>query len=179
METWESVSLLREFEAYKFKKVHVPEYDENAYQIAFRKCKENKCGTYDTNWGCNPGAKRDVKEFLAQQDFVIIVARTFEADYKDNELLDNITMDMQRTFRKFVIELRDNNVDCTGFLDGPCRYCGVCAYPEPCRFPDMMIQSVSTLGLNLSKWFEEFGEPFEFQEGKFTLYGMVFVHAGA
>jgi hypothetical protein len=43
----------------------------------------------------------------------------------------------------------------------------------------MMIQSVSTLGLNLTKWFEEFGEPFEFQEGKFTLYGMVFVRTGA
>jgi len=177
MDAWENVISLRGFEDYSFKKVPVPEYDDESYQLAFQRCKENKCGTFDTNWGCNPGAKRDVPAFLSEQDYVLMMSRTFEVDYKDQELMKSITFDMQRTFRKLVLELRDNNIDCIGFLDGPCLYCGECAYPDPCRFPDMKIESVSTLGLNLKGWFDSFGESFEFVPGKVTLYGFVFVRA--
>ncbi len=179
MESWETVASLQYFADYNIRKVSVPEYDEDSYQMSFQACKENKCGSYDTNWGCNPGAKIDVPAFLSEQDYVIMVSRTFEVDYKDREMMSAINDDVHKTFRKLIIELRDNNVDCTGFLDGPCLYCGECAYPEPCRFPDMKIASISTLGLDLTKWFASFGESFKFEEGKVTLYGFIFVRASA
>ncbi|MBE6528890.1 MAG: hypothetical protein E7Z64_07035 [Thermoplasmata archaeon] len=177
MEAWQNIASLQSYEDFTFRKAPVPEYDEESYRIAFQCCKENKCGTYDTNWGCNPGAKRDVPAFLSEQDYVIVVSRTYEVDYKDRELMKSITEDIQRTFRRMIIELRNNNLDCIGFLDGPCLYCGECAYPDPCRFPEMKIESISTLGLNLRKWFESFGESFGFEEGKVTLYGFIFVRA--
>ena len=179
MEAWEVVSSLKGFEDYRFRKVPVARYDENSYNVAFQLCMENKCGKYNTNWGCNPAAKRDVPDFLSKQDYVILVSRTFQVDPKDKELIEEISDDLHRTFRRIIQELRSNNVDCDGFLDGPCGYCGVCAYPEPCRYPDMCIPSISTLGLNLKDWFTSFGEEFSFKEDEITLYGFVFVHTRA
>lgn len=175
MDTWESISALRDFEEYRFIKAPVPVYDQAAYDLAFQRCRENKCGTFDTNWGCNPGAKRDVAEYYKGIDYVVIMTRRFEIDYHDSELLASVTEDMQRGCRRFVLKMRDNGVDCDGFLDGPCLYCGKCAYPEPCRFPDMIMPSVSTLGIGLDKYFEMIGEPFTFQEGVINLYGFIFV----
>jgi len=175
MEAWENIATMREFEDYKIRKGPVPEYDEDSYNLAFSRCKENKCGTYDTNWGCNPGAKRDVAAFYETVEHAIIMSREFEADYHDKELLASITESMQRGVRKMILELRNNGIDCEGFLDGPCLYCGKCAYPDPCRFPEMKTPSVSTLGIDLKKYFEGIGETFSFQEGRITLYGFIFV----
>ncbi len=177
METWQAVASMRDFSDYTFRRAPVPEYDEEIYNLAFSRCKDNKCGHYDTNWGCNPGAKRDVPAFLSEQDYVVIVSRTFEVDYKDKSIMEPINEDIHKTFRMIVREFRDNGLDCIGFLDGPCLYCGQCAYPDPCRFPEMKLESVSTLGLNLKKWFESFGEKFEFKENEVTLYGFVFIRS--
>ena len=75
MDTWESISTLKDFEEYRFIKAPVPVYDQAAYDLAFQRCKENKCGSYDTNWGCNPGAKRDVDEYYRDIDYVVIMTR--------------------------------------------------------------------------------------------------------
>jgi predicted metal-binding protein len=175
MEAWKSVSMLKEFEDYRFIKAPVPTYKQANYDLAFEKCKENKCGSYNTNWGCNPGAKMDVAKFYEGMDYVVIMCRRFEVDYHDSELFHEVTEDMQRSVRRFVLKLRDNGVGCHGFMDGPCLYCGKCAYPEPCRFPDMLLPSVSTLGIGLKEYFESFGESFSFEEGVITLYGFVFI----
>jgi predicted metal-binding protein len=177
MEVWQRVSTLTCFEDYTFTKAPVPEYDEDSYNLAFERCKENKCGTFGTNWGCNPGAKMDVAAFYKEYDYVVIMSRRFEVDTKDTEYLDTIMDDVQRNFRRMILQLRDNNVDCVGFLDGPCRYCGECAYPDPCRFPDMKIVSVSTLGINLREYFKSFGQEFKFEEGSVTFYGFIFVRS--
>ncbi|MBR6911413.1 MAG: hypothetical protein IKN41_06110, partial [Candidatus Methanomethylophilaceae archaeon] len=107
MDTWESISALRDFEEYRFIKAPVPVYDQAAYDLAFQRCRENKCGTFDTNWGCNPGAKRDVAEYYKGIDYVVIMTRRFEIDYHDSELLASVTEDMQRGCRRFVLKMRD------------------------------------------------------------------------
>ena len=179
METWESVTSMKDFDSFTIRKAPVPEYNEDSYQLAFSRCKENKCGTYDTNWGCNPGAKRDVAEYYKGIDYVILAYREFEADFNDTELMKSISDDVHRTLRMMVLELRDNGIECDGFMDGPCDYCGECAYPEPCRFPDMMIPSVSTLGIDLKKYFAGLDIPYSFQNGRMILYGFIFVHKSA
>ncbi len=175
MESWEAVTALDEYRDLNIVKAPVPVYEQEAYDIGFQRCKENLCGCYDTNWGCNPGAKMDVEEYYKDKDFVIIARKTFEVDYNDEEALDAISDEMQRKLRSLVLKLREAGIACDGFLDGPCTYCGECAYPEPCRFPDMLTPSVSTLGIDLTSYFRSFGDSFAFEEGKVTLYGFIFV----
>ena len=179
MEVWQSIASLREFEDYIVVKAPVPEYNEDSYQLAYGYCKENKCGSFDTNWGCNPGAKRDVPEFYSTIDYVLIIRRTFDVSVDDKEMIETITDDMQRTVRKMIKDLDDNGLSCEGFLDGPCKYCGKCAYPEPCRFPEMKVASVSTLGIDLKNYFASVGIDFEFKKDSITLYGLVFIKKSA
>ena len=179
MEPWEAIASKKEYEDLTIKKVPVPVYNADNYATGFQKCKENLCGHYNTNWGCNPGGMRNVEEYYKGIDYVILIHRTFEADWKDKELMVSISNDMQRTVRRMVIELRDNGVECDGYMDGPCTYCGECAYPDPCRFPDMIIPSVSVLGIGLEDYFKSFGESFKFEQGKVTLYGFIFVKKSA
>jgi predicted metal-binding protein len=176
MEAWQSVASLKEFEEYTIVKAPVPDYEEDAYNLAFQKCKENKCGCFNTNWGCNPAAKMDVATYYQDIDYVLVVYREFDVDRNDQEILRTISEGMQRNIRRMVLQLRDNGLDCDGYLDGPCRYCGECAYPQPCRFPDMMIPSVSTLGINLKEYFAGIGKHYSLQESTVTLYGFIFVH---
>ena len=176
MDVWQSVASLREYEELTIAKAPVPDYDEDSYQLAFQRCKENKCGTFNTNWGCNPGAKMDVATYYQDIDYVIIMYRKFDMDFRDRELLETVSYDMQRKVRKMTLDLRNNGLDCDGYMDGPCKYCGECAYPEPCRFPEMKVPSISTLGIDLGGYFKSIGIDFGFKEGSVTLYGFVFVH---
>ena len=177
MEAWENIASLKEFEDYRIRKGPVPIFDQASYNLSFQRCSENKCGCFGTNWACNPGAKMDVQEYYRGIDYVIVMSRTFEISPKDFDALKDINPDMQRAVRRMVILLRDNGVECDGFLDGPCLYCGECAYPEPCRFPEMRTPSLSTLGIGLKGYFERMGETFSFEDDRVTLYGFVFVHA--
>lgn len=176
MESWRNVLSMKEYDDYEIVKAPLPVYDPEKFNIAFECCKENLCGCYDTNWGCQPGAKIDVAEFYKQYDYVLVVSRTYEdIDVKDEALVDAIGDDIHRVFTNMLVELRKNNVNCKIFLDGPCKYCGECAYPEPCRYPEMKIASVSTLGIDLNGWFESFGKKLEFLDNKMTLYGLIFI----
>ena len=176
MEAWENIASLKEFSSFTIRKAPVPDYDEDSYQLAFSRCKENKCGTYDTNWGCNPGAKMDVATYYQDIDYVILMYRTFDVEFEDKDLMKSISDDVHRSVRKMMLELRDNGLDCDGYVDGPCDYCGECAYPQPCRFPEMMIPSVSTLGIDLKSYFHDIGVPYSFQKDRMTIYGFIFVH---
>jgi len=156
-------------------KAPVPEFEQGAFDLAMKRCRDNVCGSYDTNWGCSPGAKRDIPAFYAENDFVIVVNKVFELDWHDKEKLDRTTKGMQERIRAATLEMRELGYTCTGFMDGPCIYCAKCAYPDPCRHPDMLLPSVSTLGIDLEKYFASFGRPFAFTEGRITLYGFLFI----
>lgn len=172
MEKWEQAETIRGFDPVR---APVPEFDRGCYDLAMVKCRENKCGSYDTNWGCSPGARRDVPAFYAENDFVIVLSKVYELDWHDKEKLDAATKAMQDAVRAAVLELRGMGYGCTGFLDGPCTYCAECSYPEPCREPEMLLPSVSTLGIDLERYFASFGRSFSFAEGRITLYGFLFI----
>ena len=156
-------------------KAPVPEFEQDSYDLAMKKCRENVCGTYDTNWGCSPGARRDVPRFYAENDFVLVITRAAVIDWHDKQALDGFMKEMQQRTREAMLELRGMGYGCSGFVDGPCTYCDKCTYPEPCRFPEMLLPSVSTLGIDLKKYFDSIGRDFSFEEGKVTLYGFLFV----
>ena len=175
MEAWEAVLSVRAFEDYTVRKVRVPEFREDDRIVCLDRCRENLCGNYGTNWGCPPDIDIDPQVLYESSSCALLVNRTFCLDIKDEELLDATNLEMQKIIRMMVVELRSNNIDCLGFADGGCRYCGVCAYPEPCRFPEMLIPSVSSLGIDMKSYLNEQGIPFAFSDTCVTLYGLIFL----
>lgn len=179
MEPWKAIASMKEFDSYTIVRAPTPEYDEDSYNLAFQRCEENKCGCFGTNWGCNPGARKDVASYYRDIDYVIVLYRSFELDFRDKEMFKTISDDVHRSVRRMMLLLRDNGLECDGYVDGPCEYCGKCAYPEPCRFPEMIVPSVSTLGISLKTYFDSIDVPFSFEDDRVTLYGFIFVKKSA
>ncbi len=175
MEKWEEVSSRDEFENLVFLKGPVPKDDEEFRIEMLGKCKENLCGCYNTNWGCPPGACNDPKGLYSRTSFVLVAKRIYELDVEDKSLTEKATREMQDNCRYFLISLMKEGVKCTAFTDGPCKYCGVCAYPNPCRYPEMRMASASSLGLDIGKYLEKLGEKFEFNHDRMTLYALFFI----
>lgn len=175
MEAWEAVLSVRAFEDYTVRGIRVPEYNEDDRITCLGRCEENLCGNYGTNWGCPPDMDIDPEELYNSSSDVLLVSRTFCLDVKDKDVLEATGLEMQKIVRMMVVDLRSNNMDCLGFADGACRYCGVCAYPEPCRFPEMVIPSISSLGLDMKSYLNGQGIPFAFSDTCVTLYGLIFL----
>ncbi len=57
---------------------------------------------------------------------------------------------------------------------GSCRLCTPCAYPKPCRYPDKMIYSMESVGIDVVSLCKVLGYDLQwYQKGKPYLYGSV------
>lgn len=148
----------------------VPEYDSRDAVECAASCRKNLCGSYGTTWACPPGWSTSMEELGRRFDKALVIEKTFVGGPDD---APRMSAELHRTMRRIVMSLRSEGRDCMGFADGACDYCGVCAYPEPCRFPEQLLPSVSALGVDMGKYLSSVGKTFSFVDGKVTLYGIV------
>lgn len=173
MDVRELISGDPDFEGFDVLEGDVPAYDPDTADECLKLCSQNLCGSYGTNWGCPPGHTAHMDSLAGRFDRTIVLKKTFMTDPKDSEKVKGFGKEMQDAVRLAVISLRSSGIDCAGFADGGCSYCGVCAYPEPCRFPEMLIPSVSALGIDLGGYLATLGEGFSFRDDRLTLYGLI------
>ena len=150
-----------------------PEGNGEALARSRALCAENKCGSYGTTWGCPPGCDLTVEKLSEKYSRTGVIKRRYEVDLEDREALDRMGEEIQAHVRNVVVALREEGYGCMGFSDGGCRYCGVCAYPDPCRFPGMLVPSISVLGLDLKGYAASNGEDFRFEKDAVTMYGFI------
>ena len=82
---------------------------------------------------------------------------------------------MKTTVRGILSRLRDAGIGCRGFSDGGCDICPECTYPEPCRHPDLVLPSVSIVGIDMESYLASVGERFEFRDDAVTFYGVILI----
>ncbi|MBR4226035.1 MAG: hypothetical protein IKR86_04560 [Candidatus Methanomethylophilaceae archaeon] len=150
-----------------------PVHNEESLARGRSLCAENKCGSYGRSWGCPPGCDLTVEKVSKEYSRMGVVKKRFEVDLSDKEALDRLGEDLQTHVRSIVLALRREGYRCLGFADGGCRYCGRCSYPEPCRYPEMLVPSVSVLGLDLKEYMAANGEDFRFEKDAVTMYGFI------
>ena len=138
-------------------------------------CETNECGDYGRTWACPPGFAGNLDDYKGRFTKVAIMRRAFDVNVNDRERLTEISRKVQDDVRQAAVLIRGSGIDCKGFADGGCTYCGVCAYPEPCRFPEMLVPSVSSLGIDMGDFLKSIGEELEFREDRITLYGLLFL----
>ncbi len=173
MSGWEQACRAAVPEGWEVTRVEPPEFDADAAIRCMTLCEKNDCGNYGTNWGCAPGWNDHMDVLGERFDSALLLERTIEGDPFDKELAEGFSRELRRSIRMILTAFRSEGTDCMGFAGGGCDYCGVCSYPEPCRFPEQLVPSVSALAVDLGRYLESFGKTIEFRNDRISLYGLV------
>lgn len=163
-------------EGYAMKHTSPPAPDRNSLADCRKLCEDNLCGCYDTNWSCPPGAGTECEclEKIGKYSECVVIFKKFEnIDLNDKEKVDEIAVYHQDLCRRFGNLLRSNGYSVLALADGKCRFCGICSYPEPCIFPDQMVPSVSSFGIDMESYMKSQNIDFCFEKDALTLYGLI------
>lgn len=153
--------------------VTFPEYDADDAARFLDLCARDECGCYGTCWSCPPGWTERLDSLGERFGSALLIERTFPFGPGDADALAAASEGLHLALRLVVADLRARGVPAMGFADGRCGYCGVCSYPEPCRFPEQLVPSISATGTDLAKVLAGAGREFRFRGDSVTLYGMV------
>ena len=177
-ELWKEIKNEPVFEGVSFIKAHPPQTNLNTVNVCRKLCRQNKCRSYNTNWGCPSGVgpESDAVDYINHFKHAAIIYRRFSnIDLKDLALIERETAVFQDACRRFanVLRAKKGVQEVVPLCSGACTYCGECSYPEPCRFPEQMVPSVSGFGIIMEDYIPSQGLQFRFEEDAFTLYGVI------
>ena len=175
MRPWETALSGLDLSGFSVRETSIPPYDGQTVARCRRMCEDNLCGKYGTNWACPPGFDEHMDTLAEGFSSALLVSRTFPCDPHDDGKVQEFNTLMKTTVRGILSRLRDAGIGCRGFSDGGCDLCQTCAYPDPCRFPDRVMPSVSAVGIDMGAYLESVGERFEFRNDRVTFYFLVFI----
>lgn len=173
MGSWKDACRDAEAMGWTLCEVPLPEYSESDAIKVIDSCRRNLCGNYGTSWACPPGWTDRMDILGRRYDSAILMEKEFDVDVKNETELRKITDESHSVVRSAVRAMRAAGFECMGFTDGECGYCGVCSYPEPCRFPDQLVASISSTGIELKNYFDNIGKDFSFSDDHVIFYGMI------
>ena len=114
-------------------------------------CESNTCGNYNKSWTCPPAVEQPEKQKEKILSFANAFVFTTKFDLEDTfdyegmqEALayhSRLTNEMHEKFGK------SNPV----YGAGACKLCEICAWPEPCRFPEKTYLAVEAAGINVTE----------------------------
>ena len=116
-------------------------------------CATNKCGVYGCTWSCPPacGTLEECGERIKNYHRGIIVQTMGELeDEFDIEGIHDISTRHGENFYRFTAELRKEYPKLLALGAGTCKVCEKCAWPEPCRAPELAVSSMEAYGLGVS-----------------------------
>lgn len=139
-------------------------------------CEQNRCGTYKANWACPPatGSIDEAKKLFASYDRGIVFTARYEFEKKTSYRKMLGSMD---DFSDLVYRLKDyfeeSLDDFEIFAAGSCRFCKSCAYPEPCRAPEMMVRALEGMGVDVNILIRQAGLAYSTDPYSIIYVGMV------
>lgn len=158
---------------WSFKAVDPPRFSESDCIRVLDACRTNYCGNYGTTWACPPGWTERMDALSARYGSALLMSKRFEGDPADKGVTGPAMKELKGAVRELVGAMRSEGIDCLGLADDECDVCPVCAYPGPCRHPDLLTPSVASAGIDMGSWFADIGEEFLFEKDAFELYGIV------
>ena len=158
MERWKQALSGCVLDGYTVRETALPAYDGPTVLKCVKLCEENLCGKYGTNWACPPGFDEHMDTLSDGYNSALLISRTFPCDPLDEKVVEGFN---------------NAGIRCRGLADGGCDLCPECAYPEPCRHPDMLLPSVSIVGIDMESYLASIGESFEFRDDAVTFYGII------
>lgn len=140
------------------------------------RCESNVCGAYGMTWACPPGSAMpdECIEILSRYEDAVLITRTYHVDPRDRASAEAVAMQFQDDCRKAAVALKEEGADIFMMADGKCGYCESCTYPDAkCRYPDMLVPSISGFGIVMSDYVKECGREFSFFDDKAEFFGIM------
>ncbi len=113
-------------------------------------CAADRCMAYNRNWTCPPhcGTLEECAEKMHSYANGILLQTV---GHMTKDIDSRCYRDTERRhvayFKTLVEEIRKEYPDALALGAGGCRVCKKCAYPEPCRFPELATSSMEGYGL--------------------------------
>lgn len=134
-------------------------------------CAADACRAYGKNWTCPPycGEQEECEAAMHCHSRGIL----FQTVGQTRKVID--TRAYRETeqrhlalFHDFCAKLRAEYPDALCLGSGGCRICAQCAWPEPCRFPDLACSSMEGYGLFVTEVCRACGLPYHHGEHTIT-----------
>ncbi len=177
-EIWSKLKSEPDLNGYTMQIIDSPKPDIHTITTCRRLCRQNRCGSFNRNWGCPPGVgtKEECLGLIQQYSRAVLISHRFEnVDFNDLKFIEDRAREHQDVVRKMTHLMRESGFDdLLPLSDGGCKYCGVCSYPdEACKFPEQMIPSISGFGVIMEEYLGSQGIDFKFEKDAFTLHGLI------
>lgn len=113
-------------------------------------CADDKCRAYGKNWTCPPycgSLKECARRMHTYRSGILLQTVGTMEKAIDSGAYRRTEEKHMELFYRFCESLREVCPDALCLGSGGCRLCRVCAYPEPCRFPEKACSSMEGYGL--------------------------------
>ena len=113
-------------------------------------CAQDRCGAYGKNWTCPPacgtleGCRDRMRSY--RSGLLLQTVGHMRKDIDSRCYRDTERRHLEQ-LRALTDRLRRSHPGLLSLGAGGCRVCKVCAYPEPCRFPEKAEASMEAYGL--------------------------------
>lgn len=134
-------------------------------------CAADKCRAYGKNWTCPPacGTLEECNRKMQRYAHGLLLQTTGQMSKAiDSRAYARTERTHNENFLRFVQLIRTEYPDALCLGAGGCRICKVCAYPEPCCFPEKALSSMEGYGLFVTQVCRDNGVQYYYGEKTIT-----------
>lgn len=142
-------------------------------------CRMNACGNYNKSWTCPPniGTLEENRKKILGFCGSFVIQNIFKLeDSFDFEGMTDALITHDKRIRNLMKAMKQKypQKEIYALGCGGCKFCDVCAFPEPCRCPEEAMASVEGIGMMVPGLVESVG--FSYINGVNTVsyVGMIF-----
>lgn len=134
-------------------------------------CAADRCRAYGKNWTCPPavGTLEECRTKMEQYSRGLLLQTVGHmSKVIDSRCYRETERRHTENLYAFAARIRETFPDALCLGAGGCRVCKVCAYPEPCRFPEKAMSSMEGYGLFVTQVCRDAGVPYSHGERTVT-----------
>lgn len=151
--------------------------NELTFSEKVRSICKTECERYGKSWSCPPGVGtvKECRQKCLSFDHVLLY--TTQAEVSDSavfsEALSSRSFHEEIT-RNIIQELKKEGISCFALSGDSCQICETCAYPQPCRHPEIAIPCIESYGILVVNLTEKYKIDFYTDSHTVTWFGLIF-----
>ena len=135
-------------------------------------CKSNVCGNYNKSWTCPPACEsiEEQREKILSHKNILVFTTVQKLD--DSFDYDGMTKGRELHLL-LTIEIKKKLGDVPIFSAGHCPVCKICAFPDPCPFPEKKIGSIEAAGIDVTELSKAAGITYNNGQNTVTFFTLI------